>query len=532
MYLYKNKKRVLSIILALLLTIIPISSLANTQSIDYVKELISTYYYGDIPSNVYQATNPTDMVNRLGDPYSQYFTAEELNAFIGGINMDFSGIGVFIDTVPEGILIISVIDNSGALEAGLKAGDIIVKANGISVVNMSQEEAVSLIRGPEGTSVILAIKRDGTTFEVSVMRKRIHVPTVQGEMLENGIAYIKINSFGEITNAEFNTVLMTLQSKDPMGYILDVRGNPGGYLHTAADLVGYFAPGETAITTRNKEDEVTIYPAGEPSILINKPAILLANRFSASASEIYAAAFKDYKKGIIVGEDTFGKGTVQNLFLLPTGDVLKLTVEQFFSPLGWPINGYGVTPHIQSGKVDPLAMAELLFGKAPTRKNEYIQLLIEGKVYEIDLKKARQADYWEAYAQLVSKVKDYSKDIKLGTYFGWRIRASQMWQTPWRFYYPDYIELPRLQDVSINKEFTVKFSGPVGDAIHQDYIELIHQGTGERVELNLSPIDERSYKVVPSELLTPGESYYLVIHMEQITGRQQKGYLTQVTVEK
>ena len=220
--------RLSAIILLLLITLTPISGYAYTDA-QYLSELVESYYIGEIPAEFYTKLSSPEMINSLNDPYSKYFTAEEFEEFYQSINMNFHGIGVYIEQVPEGILITSVIDKSGALDAGLIEGDIITSVNGRSLQGVSQEEAISLIKGEEDTLVQLQIKRDDLYFDIQVKRGAIHIPTVQGELLDNKVAYIIVNSFGEDTNTEFSNTLKMMNEKDPVGFIIDVRGNPGGF---------------------------------------------------------------------------------------------------------------------------------------------------------------------------------------------------------------------------------------------------------------------------------------------------------------
>lgn len=522
--------RLSAIILLLLITLTPISGYAYTDA-QYLSELVESYYIGEIPAEFYTKLSSPEMVNSLNDSYSKYFTAEEFKEFIQSINMNFQGIGVYIEQVPEGILITSVIDESGALDAGLIEGDIITSVNGRSLQGVSQEEAISLIKGEEDTLVQLQIKRKDVYFDTQVKRETIHIPTVQGGLLDNKVAYIIVNSFGEDTNTEFSNTLKMLNEKDPVGFIIDVQGNPGGFLQSAVDLIGYFASGKTALSSRNKYDNVTVYTATKQDVQINKPVILLTNGYSASASEILAAAFKDYNAGIIIGEKTFGKGTVQNLYMLPDGGAVKLTVEQFFSPLGKPINKLGITPDLLSGDTDPIRIASLLFGQAGNPKRGYMQLSLNGNTYAINLLEARKAENWGAYAQIIDTYTNKKADLKMGTSFGWRGINQENFSKPWKFYYPEYTELPALTNVSSDKEFTIAFRGAITRSfLDNNPVELIHSITGERIPLTMNVTKNNSLKAIPNEPLVAGETYYLVIHTGLASNNKHRGSIVTVTV--
>jgi len=530
-------KLVALIIIFALLPAVGYAQPAWDSNTTYLEDLVEDTYYYDIPDQFYKITDPSEKIKSLGDPYSQYLTIEEYQEFIQGIDMNFQGIGVYIEQVDEGLLITSVIEQSGAQEAGLQAGDIITAADGQLLEGMPQEKAVSLIKGKEGTSVNLRIKRQSSYFNVTVKRSQIHVPTVQGTLLDNNVAYIIIHSFGQETNLEFYNLLMKLEKQAPLGYILDIRANPGGYLQSAVDLIGYFAGGETALLTKSANEGTRVYAATDHKFLIDKPIILLTNRYSASASEIMAAAFKDHNAGLIIGERTFGKGTVQNMYYDLDGEnvkgIVKLTVEQFFSPLGKAINSVGVSPDIRGSDVDPESLAAMFFGKPGSSKRGFMQFSYKGHAYSIDLTEARKPENWQVYGYMIDLHLGKIAELKRGFISQWRTLADDSFSKPWKFYYPEYRELPALTNVESDKQFTITFEGTINSAfLDNGPVELIHSRTGERVPLNLTQEKVNQYKVTPKELLTQGETYYLVIHTGLAYGSHHNGTVVEVKVTK
>jgi len=309
------------------------------------KQIISQNYINEVPaSQLEQADDLKSLVESLGDPYSAYFTEKEYDDFKNSINNTFSGVGMQIDKTDEGIVVLSVFDETPAKSAGIMAGDIILDADGHDLTSASSEEAVSFIKGDAGTMVQLEIRRGGSTFKLSVERKQITLPTVEGNILDDHIGYIKISSFGEKTSEEFNGVLSKLKVSGADSYIVDVRNNSGGYMDVVFDIAGHFIGDETVLVTRNRAGKSTVYTASGKDDLISKPVIMLINRYSASGSEILAAALKDNKKAYLIGETTYGKGVAQSMYRLPDGSYLKLTTLRFMSPSGNEINKVGVKP--------------------------------------------------------------------------------------------------------------------------------------------------------------------------------------------
>ncbi len=503
--------KILSIILILLL----FTSYAYASSTDIVRELIHQHYLFTIPVESLNATTPKGMIDALGDPHSSYMTKAEYEGFINGINLDFVGIGAYVEKVPEGIILISIIEGSGAEEAGLLPGDIVIKAGDKDLFNVSLEEGIDAIRGPENTMILLSILRENMIFVVEVQRKRIHVPTVVGKV-ENGIGYIRINSFGSDTSNEFYSVYSQLESGSVHGYIIDVQNNPGGYLSSVVELLGYFIGDKTAVVTKDKENKASHYSASQSEPLIHKPVVVLMNEYSASASEIFAAAMKDYQRGLLLGNNSYGKGTVQNLwFLLPERDVVKLTVEQFFSPQGSTIHQIGVQPDIHTGEADAIKVARLLLGKppAPYGYRGFLRLVEGQQTFYVSLSEARTPENWEAYNALLAWYKARGQNLYYGTFNGWQLMPATYWKDKAKLLFPDYAVLHKLEDVPVNKEFTITFSRAVDAAtVSSGSVELIEDETGKRIPMNLIKISGNQYKAVPKVNLTTGKTYYLTMH--------------------
>ncbi|MDF2882325.1 MAG: protease [Clostridiaceae bacterium] len=361
---------------------------SNTQSVlNSAKDIVKQYYIGDIQdSSINSAENVEGLVKSLNDPYSAYFTKQQYNDFVNSINNTFTGIGIQIDSAKEGIKILSVYDNTPAMKAGLKPGDIITKADGHSLSGMPVEQATSYVKGTPGTSVHLEVNRAGSLLSFDVLREKIVIPTVEKTVLNNHIGYLKISSFGDNTNTEFTNAYNALKKENVDSYIIDLRNNPGGYANISFDIAGYFIGTKLVSKMQPKTGDPILYYGTDHKEVIDKPTIFLINQYSASASEILSAAVKDNKKAVFVGENTYGKGVAQNVFMLPDSSYLKLTVLRFVSPLGNEINKKGISPDIKvkddvNNGADSLNKAESLLSslKPNETSSEFLNLALADK---------------------------------------------------------------------------------------------------------------------------------------------------------
>jgi carboxyl-terminal processing protease len=372
-----------------------------TQNIlDVSKELVKEYYIEDIPdSKLDKAKDVDSLIKSLNDPYSTYFTEKAYNDFTNSLNNSFVGIGVQIETASEGIKIMSVFDKSPAQEVGLKAGDIITEAEGRSLAGLSTEEAVTFIKGAVGSKVKLQVKRKEELLIFQVERKQMVLPTVEGELMDKHIGYIRINSFGDNTGTEFKNELLELKNSTVDSYIIDLRNNPGGYMNVAFDIAGYFIGSDVVMKSHPKSGETIIYNAIEHKEKIDKPAIFLINHYSASASEILSAAVKDNEKAFFIGEKTYGKGVGQSLFMLTDESYIKLTTFKFVSPLGNEINKIGISPDIEikddfEKNVNSLNAAKILLNslKQSDDNRGTIKVNLAGRDFVINMEGAKSEE--------------------------------------------------------------------------------------------------------------------------------------------
>lgn len=287
------------------------------------------------------------MVNSLNDPYTALFDPAETKDLQAEIEGIYAGIGVVIKmNEKEQILeIVSVFKNTPAEQAGLKSGDLIEKVDSTALKGLSLEEASLKVKGEIGTSVILTIKRENEELIFTIKRENIKIPIIEKDYRDDGkIGYLKFNMFTDNSSAEFNSVLNEFKQKNVKGVILDLRDNSGGLLTECEKIASNFIPSGILLWTRNR-DGVT-EPLKIKGQEFNLPLVVLINNGTASAAEILTGVIKDYNVGTIIGEKTFGKGVIQQIFNLPGSYTLKVTVEEYLTPDKNEINGKGITPDI------------------------------------------------------------------------------------------------------------------------------------------------------------------------------------------
>ncbi len=302
----------------------------------------------DYQAMIYGAV--TGMVNSLGDPYTNFFEPKEAEEFEQELSGKYQGIGTVVGIKDEQLVIISPFKESPAERAGLKPGDMILKIGDVSTVDISIEKAVELIKGPEGTKVKLLVEREEweNTKEIEIQREVIKIPTLEWEIKNENIALIRIYQFNGILSSEFKKIVPDILDSKVDRIILDLRNNPGGYLETSQDIAGWFLEkGMLVVSEDEGEDkEQKVYKSEGPSTLSSFPVVVLINNGSASASEILAGALRDQKEVQLVGETSFGKGSVQKPIVLSDGSFLKVTIARWLTPSGHCINDMGLEPDV------------------------------------------------------------------------------------------------------------------------------------------------------------------------------------------
>ena len=286
------------------------------------------------------------------DPYSAYMSPELFQEMQTDTKGEFGGLGIEIGMEAGVVKVISPIDDTPAAKAGIKAGDYIVKIGKDQVQGKSLLEAVKLMRGPVGTSIDLTVRRKNVKkpLEFKIVRKIIEVKSVSSRLLgkNKNLGYIRLKSFNENSDKQFLKSVKEFEKKNKIkGYVLDLRNNPGGLLTQAINITDYFLEdGEIVSTKGRKISETRKFFARKGDEIKGKPIVVLINNGSASASEIFAGALKDHKRAIILGESSYGKGSVQSIIPLKNGGGMRLTISKYYLPSGKSISEVGVTPDI------------------------------------------------------------------------------------------------------------------------------------------------------------------------------------------
>lgn len=290
------------------------------------------------------------LVDSLGDPYSVFFTPEENQRFSEAVQGSFGGVGMELGMKEGTLAVIAPLKGTPAERAGIRPGDLILAINSSSTEGISVDEAVNAIRGNEGTKVTLTILTPkGSPREVSLVRERIEIPSVELKM-EGTVARISIYEFTADAGGKFAEAIRGMP-KDTSAVLLDLRNNPGGFLEVAVDIAGWFVPRDaTVVKEAGRDGQVQVFKAKGPATLAGVPVVVLINGGSASASEILAGALRDIRGATLVGENSFGKGTVQEVRDLPGGDgaSIKLTVAEWLTPNGARINKVGLKPDVEA----------------------------------------------------------------------------------------------------------------------------------------------------------------------------------------
>ena len=285
------------------------------------------------------------------DPYSAYMTPKIFKEMQTDTSGEFGGLGIEVSMESGVVKVISPIDDTPASEAGIKAGDYIVKINNVQVQGKSLSEAVDLMRGPVDSSIELTVRRRGIkkALTFNIVRKIIEVKSVKSDLIDGNIGYIRLTSFNDNSSQQIKKQIKNLKdNKNIKAFILDLRNNPGGLLNQAIKITDFFLEdGEIVSTKSRKKSENRRWFANKGDIINGKTLLVLINYGSASASEIVAGALKDHKRAIILGENSYGKGSVQSIIPLQNKGAIRLTVAKYYLPSGKSISEVGVKPDIE-----------------------------------------------------------------------------------------------------------------------------------------------------------------------------------------
>lgn len=321
---------------------------AIAETLKSFRTVIDEYYIGEIDEQKMLDETIKGYINGLDDEYSEYMTADEWEEFQADALGNYVGIGIYMSVDKNGnVVVVSPIKDTPAEKAGLKTGDIIVYVNDENMIGIDSEVVSSKIKGEEGSKVKITVLRGEEYIDFDIERKSIKVYHVESEMLENNIGYISLLTFDEGCAEEFKNAYLDLKSKGAKKIILDLRNNTGGLVNECLDITDMILPkGDIELITLDAKGNKDINKSSKDPI-VEGDIVVLVNEYSASASEILVAALKENNKAEVVGKTTYGKGVIQSVLSLNDGSVLKLTVNEYFTPTEQKINKIGITPNYE-----------------------------------------------------------------------------------------------------------------------------------------------------------------------------------------
>ena len=284
------------------------------------------------------------MLATLDDPHTRYLSPQDQSAAQESMAGEFQGIGAEVEDVDGNITVVSPIDGSPAEAAGIQPGDILRQADGVELTGMDVTEAAALVRGPAGTTVSLVVERDGELLNIDIVRDVIKLATVRGEILAEGIAYVRLSRFGNTTDEELEELLPDLLTQNPSGLILDLRRNPGGALDTTVEIADQFLAEGLVLVERFGDGEERPFETNDEGLAQDIPMVVLVDEGSASAAEVLAGAIQDRGRGTLIGQISFGKGTVQTWHTLSNDGGVRVTIAEWLTPDKNSIHEIGLTP--------------------------------------------------------------------------------------------------------------------------------------------------------------------------------------------
>lgn len=310
--------------------------------------LLHENYVDPLDDNSLMEGALSGMMVSLDDPHTDYMDPETFARVNESMSGEYEGIGATVRQNEDtgGLELLSIMDGSPAQKAGLRAGDQIVQVNGVDVTSWSQSEIIAQVRGPAGTLVELGILRDGDILDVEVMRDRISVPSVSSRILDGNIGYVRLSQFESNASMEMRQALEAMDANSLNGLILDLRGNPGGYLSTSIEVASAYIQDGVVLIERSPDREFEHRTLGN-AIAPDVPMVVLVDQGSASASELIAGALQDQGRAIIVGMPTFGKGSVQTWRQLSNGGGVRITISRWYTPNGNSVSEVGIAPDIE-----------------------------------------------------------------------------------------------------------------------------------------------------------------------------------------
>lgn len=356
------------------------TSAVNTSKLKVLEQYIDKYFLNDVDEQNLEDYTYKGLMAGLNDPYSTYYTKEEYQEMMESLEGSYCGIGVLCtqDTTTGEVVVLNAFKKGSAYEAGIRSGDRIVKVEGESITDEDLQTIVSKIKGEEGTKVTITVYQEETKSykDFTVERRETENETVTYELLSDKIGYIEVSEFDDVTADQFNEAMDALEAQGMEGLIIDLRNNGGGVLTSAQKMLDRLLPKCLLTYTEDKNGNRQEYWA-EDDQKFDKPLVILINGQSASASELFSGAVKDYEIGTLVGTKSFGKGIVQSIFPLQDGSAVKLTVAKYYTPNGICIQGTGIEPDVEVELPDSVTNPLNITRKQDTQLNKAIEVLKE-----------------------------------------------------------------------------------------------------------------------------------------------------------
>lgn len=512
-----NRMKKLKYILSVLLSALMLCSFTyDTAVFNEVKAIIRNYYVDKLPESIYNKKSIDDLLKAVNDPYTKYMSQDKFKTFMDNINNKHIEIGINIDKYTNGVKVTGVTKGSPADTAGIKEGDIIVSANGEDITGLNFDTQMDFIKKAAGSQNGLTVMRGNDYIQIGLPQKQVQEAAVISKVLDDHIGYIAITTFSSSAASDFATDLNPfISNKKIDSLIIDLRYNGGGDVDQALDIAGYFIGAHIALITRDRSYGEMKRVGANHNVVNGKKIVLLVNGFTASASEILAAALKDYGKAYIAGTKTYGKGCIQSIFQLQNKDILKVTTQRFFSPKGNAINKVGISPDLKvEGSTDGLKAAELLLNNVkPVKSNSgYLKIRLKnyGDVY-LNIKKSITKDNWGAYYRIVKEA-SAQNSVYIGTGKGWSKVNKNSSSEIADLFYQGYKMLPIITGIDVNSEFRVKYAAALQSDSLYNNIQLIEESSGYNVPISTKLEGSNTIVTTPLENLQKGSTYYLVTY--------------------
>lgn len=360
-------------------SLVPGKAATDFKILNEIAQIIQDQYVEKISKSKLVEGAIKGMLEALNDPYTKHFKAKDFKHIEEMTEGRFEGVGMTLDLEDSQVVVVAPIENTPAERAGIKHGDKILEVDGKSTKGLALETVVSRIKGRSGTKVTLTIGREGQEpFKVTLVREEINIPNITSKMEGPDIGYVRlIHTFNSNAGPDVRKAVTKLKSQGAKGIILDLRDNPGGLLEAGVEVAGVFIDRGVIVSIKGRKGDKREYKA-RGDAFADIPLVVLVNKGSASASEIVAGALQDYSRGVIVGEKTFGKGSVQTIIDLSDGSGLIITTARYYTPKGRSINKTGIAPDVVVTGAE-----EELEGPQLEKAKQILHLLIEGKDWRL-----------------------------------------------------------------------------------------------------------------------------------------------------